>query len=200
MKKRKKRRKFNLAEEYKKSWEYVKESKIFIYVIIGIFFLFVLIGFFVPAPEILYEKIMDFIKELLEETRDMSQTEIITFIISNNVKSTFLGILFGAALGILPIIWAMSNGYILGFVSFLSVSDGGILTLWKILPHGIFELPAVFISLGLGLKFGTFIFKKNKLKTFQDYLINSLKVFFLIVVPLLIIAGIIEGLLVFLVK
>ena len=143
---------------------------------------------------------MDFIKELIGQTKDMSQFDLISFIISNNVKSTFFGIIFGAFFGIFSLVGAITNGYLLGFVSFLSVNDGGILTLWKIFPHGIFELPAVFISLGLGLKIGTFAFQKKKLYSFRNYLINSLKVFLLVIVPLLVIAGIIEGTLMILVR
>jgi stage II sporulation protein M len=191
---------FSLTKEYKQSWEYVKESKKFIYVIITAFFLFALIGFFIPAPQIIQERIMDFIKELIGQTKDMSQFDLINFIISNNVKSTFFGVIFGAFFGIFPLVGAIVNGYLLGFVSLLSVNDGGILTLWKIFPHGIFELPAVFISLGLGLKMGTFAFKKKKLYFFRNCLINSLKAFLLIIVPLLVLAGIIEGTLMFLVK
>ena len=191
---------FNLKKEYKQSWQYVKDSKKFIYTIIGIFFLFTFIGFFIPAPQIIQEKIMDFIKELIGQTKNMSQFDLISFIISNNVKSTFFGIIFGAFFGIFSLVGAITNGYLLGFVSFLSVNDGGILTLWKIFPHGIFELPAVFISLGLGLKIGTFAFQKKKLYSFRNYLINSLKVFLLVIVPLLVIAGIIEGTLMILVR
>ena len=191
---------FNLKKEYEQSWQYVKDSKKFIYTIIGIFFLFTFIGFFIPAPQIIQERIMDFIKELIGQTKDMSQFDLISFIISNNVKSTFFGIIFGAFFGIFSLVGAITNGYLLGFVSFLSVNDGGILTLWKIFPHGIFELPAVFISLGLGLKIGTFAFQKKKLYSFRNYLINSLKVFLLVIVPLLVIAGIIEGTLMILVR
>jgi stage II sporulation protein M len=197
---KKRRKKFSLLEEYRESFNYIKESKKFIYVIIGIFFFFVLFAYFIPAPQFISDKIMTFIKDLLNQTKGMSQWNLIGFIIGNNVKSTFVGILSGIALGIFPIISTIANGYLLGFVSFLSVQEGGILTLWKIFPHGIFEMPAVFISLGLGLKMGTFIFQKKKLKSFIDYSINSLKVFLLIVIPLLIIAGIIEGTLIILIK
>jgi uncharacterized membrane protein SpoIIM required for sporulation len=61
-------------------------------------------------------------------------------------------------------------------------------------------LPAIFISLGLGLKTGMFIFQKDKIKILKKYLYNSIKVFLLIVIPLLIIAGFIEGTLMFLLK
>ena len=198
MKNRKKPRKksFDLIQEYKKSWEYVKESKKFIYLTMGIFLLFVLIGFFIPAPKIIEDKIMSFLKEVLIQIKDMPVMEIIGFIISNNVKSTFFSIFLGTVLSIFPIIGIIANGYILGFVSLLTVNEGGILSLWRMLPHGIFEFPAMFLSLGLGLKLGTFIFQKKKLVSFKNYLINSGKVFLLIIVPLLIIAGIIEGILI----
>ena len=101
--------------------------------------------------------------------------------------------IFGIFLGIFPMVVAMLNGYILGFVALLSVSNEGIFVLWRLVPHGVFELPAVFISLGLGLKFGTFFFQKNKSESFRNYLWNSIKTFVFIVLPLLVIAAIIEG-------
>ncbi len=190
---------FNLKEEYKQSWNYLKESKNFIYIIIAVFFVFVLIGFFVPAPDSLVEQILRFIEELIEQTKGMSRGGLIKFIFLNNLQSSFYGMMLGILLGIFPILAAIANGYLLGFVSSMSVENGGFLVLWRLLPHGIFELPAIFISLGLGLKFGTFIFQKRKLEIFKEYFFNSLRVFFLIILPLLIIAGIIEGSLIFLV-
>ncbi len=190
---KKRQSEFNILREYKKSWEYLKDIKLFIYLITGVFLLFVLIGLFIPAPEIIYDKILDFIKDLLKQTQDMSLSQLIGFIISNNIKSTFFAIVFGIFLGIYPISTAVINGYVLGFVSLISIENGGLISLWRLFPHGIFELPAVFISMGVGLKFGTFILQKNKIKAFKEYLINSLRIFLLIVIPLLIIAGIIEG-------
>ena len=195
-----KKKGFNLWREYEKAWEYIKDSKKFIYVITGIFFFFLLMGFFVPTPEFLYNQIIDFIRNLLTETQDMSQLDLIGFIIYNNIQSTLLSILLGIFFGIFPLISTVANGYMLGFVSSISVSSEGLISLLKILPHGIFEIPAVFISLGLGLRTGMFIFRKNKIKALKSYLVNSLRVFLLIIIPLLIIAGIIESTLIFLLK
>ena len=94
-------------------------------------------------------------------------------------------------LGFFPVIFAIANGYVLGFVASATVEVQGISILWRLFPHGIFELPAIFISLGLGLKLMTFIFEKNKLKTLKIYLKNSLRVFLFIIIPLLIIAAVI---------
>src|SRR3989344_890448 len=183
---------------YFKGWNYLKESKNFIYTIVVIFFIFVLLGFFVPVPNAIAEQILNFINELIEKTKGMSQLELINFIFLNNFQSSFFGIIFGIILGVLPIIIAISNGYLLGFVASVSVENDGLSILWRLLPHGIFELPAVFISLGMGLKIGMFIFQKKKLKSLSDYFFNSLRVFLLVVVPLLIIAAFIEGTLIFL--
>ncbi|MCK4552839.1 stage II sporulation protein M [Candidatus Pacearchaeota archaeon] len=193
-----KKNKFNLKREYKESWNYIKESKNFIYSIIGVFFGFTLIGFFVPASEEITKIILEFIEKLLEQTKDMSQLELIRFIFVNNLQSSFFGLIFGVALGIFPVLAAVANGYVLGFVGAISVETEGIFVLWRIFPHGIFELPAIFISLGLGLKLGSFIFRKEKGKFFRRCFWNSLRVFLFVVIPLLIIAAIIEASLIFL--
>jgi stage II sporulation protein M len=198
--KKKSKNRFSIVEEYRKCWKYLKESRKFILVIIGFFCLAIFLGFTITLPQEFYDKIMAYIKDLLQQTEGLSHYDLIQFIFFNNIKSTFFGILFGVILGIFPLISAIANGYILGFVSFLSVNKAGISSLWRIFPHGIFELPAIFISLGLGLKLGTFIFQKKKVETFRNYFINSLRVFLLIIVPLLLVAAIIEGTLIILTK
>ena len=198
--KKKTRRKSFFTENYRESLNYIRDSRNFIYSVIIIFLFFSLIGFFIPAPPLLEEKILEFIEELLRKTEGMSQGELIRFIFLNNIQSSFTGMLFGIILGVFPLIATLTNGYVLGFVAAKSAENGGIFVLWRILPHGIFELPALFISLGLGVKLGTFIFKKNKFETLTTYMIKSIKVFFFIIIPLLIIAAIIEGSLIFVLK
>jgi len=195
MVKKKSKKKFNLKKEYKDSWNYIKESKKFIYFIIALFFVFTMAGFFISLPQSIIEQILNFIKELLEKTKGMNQIQLIKFIFFNNLQSSFFGMIFGALFGIFSVLATIANGYLLGFVFSLTSSEQGFSVLWKLLPHGIFELPAIFISLGLGLKLGTFVFQEDKKKSFKKYLFNSLKVFLFIVIPLLIIAAIIEGIL-----
>src|SRR3989339_901245 len=177
-----KSKKFNLKKEFNKSLNYIKESKNFIYIVIAIFFFFAFVGFFIPTPDSISEQLLKFIQELMEKTSGMNQFELIQYIFLNNLQSSFFGLVLGVFFGVFPIITTIVNGYILGFVSIKVVSI-----------EGIFELPAVFISLGLGLKFGSFMFQKKKFDALKDYFINSLRVFFFIVFPLLVIAAIIEG-------
>ncbi len=179
----------------KNSWKFIKQSQKYIYSIIGIFFFFALIGFFIPVPEILREQIIQMIQELLEQTKGMNTFEMIDFIFFNNTSVSFFAMIAGLIFGIMPIFSSVFNGYLVGFVSNLSVQAGGFFSLWRLLPHGIFELPAVFIALGLGLRLGL-EWIVNKKGTHKEILINSVKAFFFIIVPLLIVAGIIEGILI----
>ncbi|MFC1682506.1 stage II sporulation protein M [Nanoarchaeota archaeon] len=193
-------KKINIKKQYKKAFTFIKKSKNFIYTIIAIFCAFTLIGFFIPIPDQLSNQILELLRQILEQTKDMTSKQLTSFIFFNNLKSSIFGMILGIFFGIFPIFASLVNGYLLGFVASLSVKSEGVLSLWRILPHGIFELPAVFISLGLGLKIGSFIFQKQKIKSLKHFLTNSLRVFLLIVIPLLIIAAIIEGILISLVR
>ena len=195
-----KKKKKTLKQKYLETWNYLKESKRFIFIIALIFLIFFFIGFVYPAPESLAEKILQFIEELLEKTQGMNFIELFWFIFWNNLKVSFIGIISGILFGVFPLLTSIANGYLLGFVSHIVTLEENFLSLWRILPHGIFELPAVFISLGLGLKLGMFIFQKKRVKYLKENLYKSLGVFFLIVLPLLIIAAIIESIFIFLIS
>lgn len=190
---KKKKLKKRLKENYELSFKYIKESKNYIYAIILIFLVFSILGYFIPLPQSIESMLQQFIDELILKTQGMNFSEITLFIFWNNIQSSFMGLMYGILFGIFPIIASIANGYLLGYVASKSVSVGGIFVLWRILPHGIFELPALFISLGLGIKFGTFIFNKEKIKTLKEYFWNSVVSFVFVVVPLLIAAAIIEG-------
>ena len=199
MKKTLKRKKESFfIRNYREVWQYIKDSRNFIYSVIIIFLFFALFGFFLPTPAMLEAKILEYIEQLLRQTEGLSQTDLIGFIFLNNLESSFTSLLFGVLLGIFPIFGAIANGYVIGFVASRTIDSNGFLILWRLFPHGIFELPALFISLGLGVKLGTFIFEKNSLKSLEIYGIKSIKAFFLVILPLLIIAAIIEGSLIFL--
>lgn len=197
-KKNKKTKSLNLKKEYQESWEFIKDSKNFLWVVLGIFFFFSVLGFFITPSETFSKMILDFIKELLSKTQGMSLFQLMRFIFFNNVQSSFFGMVFGIFLGILPFISVIANGYLLGFASHLAVQEAGVFSLWRILPHGIFELPAMFISFSLGLRLGFSVFNKKKFGSLEKNFLSSIKAFALIVFPLLIIAAIIESSLIFL--
>ncbi len=189
----KKRGEFSFKDQYIKSWNYLKESKNFVYAILVIFFVFAFIGFFVKTPDEISDKILNYFKDLIEMTSGYGFLRMSNFIFWNNLRSSFFSLFFGFLFGIFPFFVALLNGYVLGFVASLAVDQSGISSLLSLVPHGIFELPAVFISMGLGLRLGSFVLQKNKSESFRRYLWEGLRVFVFIVLPLLIIAALIEG-------
>ena len=185
-----------LHRKYKLCFDYLKESKNFIWIAVGLFFFFSLIGFFVPLPIDMQNEILAYFKKLILETQDFNSWEMMSFLFTNNSSATFIGLFSGCLFGIIPFFHTLANGFVLGFASAISVAENGLFSLWRLFPHGIFELPAVSISLGLGFKFGSFIFFKDAKKKFKEFFIKSLNVYIFVILPLLIIAAILEGLLI----
>ena len=189
MKKRKKKQSM-----FKESISYLKESLIYFYIVMGLFLFSAIIGFVFPENFVFFDELL---KELAEKTAGLGPGELTWFIFQNNVMSSFMGLMLGVLLGIFSLMGILVNGLLLGYVYAKASAISGLGIIWMLIPHGIFELPAVFISLGLGIKFGMFIFTKNKKKEFFRRLNSSLKVFLIIILPLLVVAAIIEGISIF---
>ena len=186
----------NLTEQYKSCWKYIKESRDHVLAIISVFLLFFILGFVFPIPLAIKEAIEKMIREMIDNTEGLGLRQLIFFIFQNNLKSSFMALFLGAVLGVFPVFSSVINGYVLGFVGKKSVEIAGPSVLLRLLPHGVFELPAVFLSMALGVRLGMFIFSKNKKEEFLKRLTESARVFLFIVLPLLIIAAIIEGILI----
>lgn len=178
---------------FNESLRFIKESKGYIFISISIFIIFSILGFIFPMFE---EQIMKIISDLGLMFEGLNLPETIGLIFFNNARASLLAILLGSFFGIFPIIASLTNGYLIGFVTRIVTDKYSILEMWRLLPHGIFELPAVLISVGLGLKIGIEVLTKPTKKNFLENLNRALKTFVLIIIPLLIIAAVIEGLLI----
>src|SRR3989344_3905975 len=139
-----------LKRNYSASWKFLKESSNYIIFALFIFVLFFIIGFIFPIffttqIELLLEK-------LSQSIEGLGLLETISFIFFNNLRSSAVAMIFGIGLGIFPLLTGAINGYLLGYVANVATASKGILILWRILPHGIFEIPAIIFSIGLGIK------------------------------------------------
>jgi stage II sporulation protein M len=190
---RKSNKRDNFKAQFRDALKYLKESKNYFIAIVLIFFGGALLGFIFSGQLGFLDEIL---KQLIEKVKDLNTFELILFILQNNITSAFCGLIFGVVLGIFPVLTSFANGIVLGYVLKIVWFDSGVGEFWKILPHGVFELPAVFISLALGAKLGMFIFSREKGKEFMRRARNSIILFVCIVIPLLIVAAIIEGLLI----
>ncbi len=184
-------------KHYSLSWKYLKQSKNYILLILVIFLFSAIIGAYYQPAEVT-NIVREFLQDLIQQTKNLNTWQLITFILNNNLQTSFLTMIFGIVLGIIPILITFSNGYILGFVMEKAITAQGTSTILQLLPHGIFEIPAFIIALAIGTKFGLF-FKAGKGKLKKEFLYrleNSLRIFLFIILPLLIIAAIIEGILI----
>ena len=179
------------------AFEYIKDSRKYIYFSIVLFLICVFFGFAFSSHLGILDQLL---KNIIDQTSGLSGVRLILFIFSNNLNVSFLVVFLGSILGIFPFLNAISNGVVLGYVFSKVYQVSGFADFWRILPHGIFELPALFISMGLGIKLGFFIFSKDKINELRKRFISSLKVFFFVIAPLLIVAAVIEGLLISLLK
>ena len=115
----------------------------------------------------------------------------------NNLQAMVLSVLYGfIPFLFLPALSLGVNSIILGMLA-AHYSNNGIsllVYLAGILPHGIFELPALFLSLGAGLclcKNINVYIRKNEKGIMKPLLLNILRVLCLLI-PLLLAAAVVE--------
>lgn len=182
------------ADLVESSISYLKLHRKYVYAATLVFFASAIIGYIFSSSFSFFDRILE---EIAHSTQNLDYLELIWFIFSNNVTSSLSVLFLGVFFCIFPLFNAVFNGVILGYVYSKAASVAGYLVIWRLLPHGIFELPAIFISLGLGIHLGFSFFGRDKIKTFKLRFNESLKAFLIIVVPLLALASIIESSLIF---
>jgi stage II sporulation protein M len=157
-----------------------------------IFSLFLIIGYHVS--KYLQTSILEQFQEVFKGLTKLSPFELTFFIFLNNSIKSFAAIILGLAFGIVPIIFLVLNGLIIGLVIFEVIKAKGILfTLAAILPHGIIEIPLFLISTAIGLKIGYEVIRKIKGKgNVKKEVKIGVKLFILKILPLFFLAAIIE--------
>ncbi|MGI6110125.1 MAG: stage II sporulation protein M [Eubacteriaceae bacterium] len=119
-------------------------------------------------------------------------------LILNNIEAAGTSVLYGfIPFLFLPVISIVVNAVVIGAVIAAASRASGLagVVIMGILPHGIFELSALFICMGMGVYLCLVLSKKclrRQTASFKSVILGSCKVFVLIVIPLLITAGLIE--------
>ncbi|MEK6910996.1 MAG: stage II sporulation protein M [Nanoarchaeota archaeon] len=178
---------------FKSSLDFIYESRKYIYVSVCLFLVSGVFGF-IFADSLSF--INEILKNLVDKTEGLGTVELMVFIFLNNLQSAFFGMMLGILFGIVPVINAITNGVVLGFVFEKVYNVSGFSDFWRILPHGIFELPAIFIALGIGMNLGFNVLSKKGKRGLFEQVKKAFYAFLLVILPLLIIAAIIEGLLI----
>ena len=128
----------------------------------------------------------------------LSSFHLMVAIFIRNSFACLLSIVLGLFFGIAPIGIISLNGFIVGVVVFVAQKEIGFVNvLLGIVPHGIIELPIVFISAAIGMKIGNEVLR-TLLKTedspnLKKEFFSGLQVFVYVVLPLLFVAAMIEA-------
>lgn len=109
-------------------------------------------------PTLIKEAITLLEQELARLAKDVftsSPSRGIMTLFLHNVRAVIMVAALGIILGIYPIFAMLLNGLIIGVVGIFSAPYTGLIGfLAGIVPHGIFEIPALLIGAGLGLRLG----------------------------------------------
>ena len=140
--------------------------------------------------------LQDLLKQFAKMFQGMPKLKLVAAIFLNNSLKTLLAILLGPLLGLAPLIFLIVNGAILGAVIPVAVESRGLwISIMTIVPHGIFELPAIFLGTSVGLKLGLHPFRRlagRADRTLLSELGHGLRLFFSVILPLLLVAAAIE--------
>jgi len=176
--------------------EYLYSLRFYILFVSAFFVCSAIIGYLGFLNE-LFRAALEYIEQLSENVKDFSDSYplwvlflLFFFVIFlNNAFTCFIDILSGPLAGIVPLFSAFVNG---GLVGWFVQQEGGIV-LVAIIPHGIFEIPAFLISAAIGLRLGREVFRSRGERDLGGEMKMGLWVFLTLILPLLVIAAIIES-------
>ena len=139
----------------------------------------------------------DSVAGFLKSFRNLPKPQLAAAIFLNNSVKTLAAILLGLAIGIVPALFLIVNGVVLGVVFVLSSYSRGIWpSLLSIVPHGILELSAVFLGTAVGLLLGNVVLKRILRKSdaeLRPALSRALRFYAIVILPMLLVAAMIEA-------
>ncbi|MCL7411521.1 MAG: stage II sporulation protein M [Methanosarcinaceae archaeon] len=183
-------------EKCRSDMSYLKSIRIHFLIVTLVFFLSTALGFIHSSanPEFALQSLEE-VSKLFDIIKNFTPFEIMLFIFFNNAIKSLIILMLGIGFGILPLLFIAYNGYIIGLVVYtISRENGFTYILSAILPHGIIELPMVFISAAIGLKIGYEMFRSIKGQTadIRSEFSRGVRFFFYRIMPLLFVAAVVE--------
>ena len=125
---------------------------------------------------------------------NMSLIELFGFVAANNTIKSLLFMLGGLLGGVLPLFFVVFNGFFIGWVAYSLGSSVGLgYVVAGLMPHGVFEIPAILLAMSMGVSLGYAAL--NSLKgsgSLWGEARTALGFFLTRVFPLLVLAAVIE--------
>jgi stage II sporulation protein M len=148
------------------------------------------------APSAIRQQMAEMFQVVVGNYRDLSGGMLFFNILVQNVMATTFVVLSGVIVGIIPTFAISSNGFGLGVLyRQASEASGYSKAALKILPYGVFEIPALLIAASYGLWLGAMVVRRMRRKesTLLRFQIeHAFRRYFAVVFPLLIVAAAIE--------
>ena len=128
------------------------------------------------------------------DTSNMSDIQVFGFIFYNNVSKSFLFMVLGLLFALPPVIFLAFNGFVVGWFAFIFSRQYSLLaTFIGIVPHGIIEIPAIILSMAMGMSLGYQLINKIRGRGVLSLDAKLALGFFITrIVPMLLIAALIE--------
>ena len=176
--------------------DYTYGLRWYLLIIVSIFVAFAAIGYSVAIMSPTYtDQTISEVKEQVGPLKETSALGLMLGIFENNVIKCFLVVVLGLAAGVAPLLFTVANGIVIGIVVGATIGKTGLpYVLVGILPHGVIEMPMVFLSAAIGLKLGWDVLRalvRKQVPIWKD-IKEGLLIFVFWVAPLLLVAAFME--------
>ncbi len=171
--------------------------KRWLFVTIFLFGIGLILGLATPTSvtDLLSEDVAAF-EELADTLAQLPRSSVFTFILIKNVSALLISFALSPIFCLVPVIALTFNGWLIGLVSTTVIQEESLgYLLAGLVPHGIFEVPALIIGEMVALSFGTAVilalFRKERRKLLLPNLKQNLK-YLMVALALFLPAAIIE--------
>lgn len=141
------------------------------------------------------ELLMEELFESFAPLADLPSYILALTIFLRNSSLCLISLILGLGIGAVPLLFITLNGFVIGMIVYaMKEATGFGFVILSILPHGVVELPTVILSAAIGVKLGQVVFlsllgrKPNIIEEF----FNGMRTFFCFILPLLLLAALIE--------
>jgi uncharacterized membrane protein SpoIIM required for sporulation len=148
------------------------------------------IGYLFPER---FEFLRQQVQALFREFAGRSAPVFIAKIFLHNLLVAYIAMCLLPVFGLVPLALGVLNGLLIGWAVAEFSSLYGMQIAIMLIPHGIFEIPAMIVAWGIGIWRGAgFRFARPE-RTAMDRWRRAHAVFLTVVAPLLLVAAVVEG-------
>ncbi|MBI2133611.1 stage II sporulation protein M [Candidatus Woesearchaeota archaeon] len=179
------------SDEVRRARDVLLDKRYFILSMLALLLVSAVAGFYYPGEFAREQEVI--LRKLVSLTFGKGFFELFLIILLNNLRTALIGIVLGVFFGLVPLSAVLVNGYFVGAMLNQAYRSSGLSVLLLILPHGIFEIPALAIAFGMGVSLGLWWRERRKLDYIRKSLNDSILVYLYIILPLLVIAALVES-------